>query len=267
MVSRLWVVLLALAGCAASPLSRPGAYQASDADVSITRIAHGSVIVALGRTPLLVDPWFHPRLLFHRTEPLGLLPDALPPLHGILITRAGSHFLDRIALHALAAQGSQIIAPAEIGADLRALGFADVLALPSGAGGAIGDVTVTATPDGGYLLAHGRQRVYIATDALDDDAVTTVRESLGPVTVALLPIGGPRLLGFRRGLDPERAAVLAGQIQADRTIPFRYGLGGGTPLWWYTKDPVDRFVRATRATLPANRVVVLAPGEGWHYSQ
>ena len=38
------------------------------------------MILALGGTRVLVDPWFHSGVVTRQREPLGLTPDGLPPL-------------------------------------------------------------------------------------------------------------------------------------------------------------------------------------------
>ncbi|HJQ84575.1 MAG TPA: hypothetical protein VKA21_10890, partial [Candidatus Binatia bacterium] len=73
------LLLLALAlGCSAVPVPKRSAYHASDADLTVTRIAHAAVIVDFGGTRLLVDPWFHSGFVVRQSEPLGLMPDGLP---------------------------------------------------------------------------------------------------------------------------------------------------------------------------------------------
>jgi L-ascorbate metabolism protein UlaG (beta-lactamase superfamily) len=217
-------LLLAVTGCAVSPTARQVGYQTSNAEVSITRIAHGSVIVGMAGQRLLVDPWFYPRWIFRQSEPLGLLPDALPPLDAILITRDGSGTLDTTALRTLAGRVATVIAPPEAVAALGELGFTTVTAVATGSSATLGPLTVHATADGGYVVVQDATRVFVAADPADVAATTAEVARFAPLTVALLPIGGRRLLGLRRGLDPEGAAAWAAQLDANRTIPYRYGL-------------------------------------------
>ena len=260
-------LLLAISGCAVSPAARSVGYQTSNVDVSITRIVHGSVIVGMRGTRLLVDPWFYPRWIFRQSEPLGFLPDALPPLDAIVITRDGMAALDTTALRALAARVPVAIVPAGAETVLREFGFTTVTGLSAGASTVIGAVIVNAIAAGGYVLAHDATHVYLASDPDDMARVTADVERFVPLTVALLPIGGPRLLGFRQGIDPERAADWAVPLAATRTIPYRYGLAGGEPLYSYANDPADRFRRATRGRLSADRIVILNTGDGWHHNR
>ena len=66
------------AGCVAIPFPRGSTYHGSDADLGVTRVIHGSLILELGHTRLLLDPWFHSSFLTQQKEPLGLTPDAPP---------------------------------------------------------------------------------------------------------------------------------------------------------------------------------------------
>ena len=79
------VVLAVLAACTALPLPREGAYHPSDAELGVTRIVHGSLILELGKTRLLVDPWFHSGFTTRQTEPLGITPEHLPDIAAVLL--------------------------------------------------------------------------------------------------------------------------------------------------------------------------------------
>src|SRR5207244_8124288 len=101
------VVVLAAAAlaaaCSALPVPRRSSYHAADADLSVTRIVHGAIILELGATRLLIDPWFHSGFVVRQREPLGLTPDGLPSVAAVLLTHGhGDHF-DETALARLAA--------------------------------------------------------------------------------------------------------------------------------------------------------------------
>ena len=49
-------------------------------------------------------------------------------------------------------------------------------------------------------------------------------------------------------------------------IPIAYGAAGGFPFVWYTDEPLVKFRGAAKdAGLEPEQVVVLEPGESWHY--
>jgi len=66
--------ILVIAACSAVPLPRRSGYHASDADLTVTPIAHGALILDLHGVRLLVDPWFHSGFIVRHADPLGLTP-------------------------------------------------------------------------------------------------------------------------------------------------------------------------------------------------
>lgn len=268
------VLLLTLAACARLPQPKPAPYQASDAAVSVTRIVHGSVVVALRRTQLVVDPWFQGGTPFHQTEPLGLLPDSLPPLDAVLLTDdRGDHF-DETALRALATRVPVVIVPTGLDTRLAGFGFQKLVALAPWSETIVGDVTVTAVPSvpagsgSGYLLTRETTRVWVAAETHGGPDLDALADRLRPLDVALLPVGGRSVFGVGGALNPETAAAFAARLDAQRTIPYHYGAAGGTPVMWYADRAGERFAAAAkRAKLAGSRIVVLRPGDGWHYSR
>jgi L-ascorbate metabolism protein UlaG (beta-lactamase superfamily) len=108
--------------------------------------------------------------------------------------------------------------------------------------------------------------MYVAGDTRWFDELVDVATAFPDLDVALLPIGGERMLGFRRTMGPHDAARAAALLKPRRVIPIAYGAAGGFPFVWYSSDPVNRFREETKtAGLAPERVVVLEPGESWHY--
>ncbi len=261
-----------LAACGPVPVARRSAYHPSDADLSVTRIVHGSVILELGGTRVLVDPWFHSGILSRQVEPLGLTPDGLPPVAAVLLTHEHGDRFDEHALRDLAAHVPEAVAPAELQNRLAQLGFRHVTALGWWDRTTLGEVTVTAVParhsvpENGYVLEAGGVSVYVAGDTRPFPELVDVATRFPHLDVALLPIGGRRLLGFGREMSPEEAAAAAAMLAPRRVIPIGYGARGGFPLHWYAWNPTERFVKAcAQQGLDQGRVVVLEPGESWHY--
>jgi L-ascorbate metabolism protein UlaG (beta-lactamase superfamily) len=263
---------LLLAACTGIPLPREGTYHPSDADLSVTRILHGSLVLEAAKTRLLVDPWFHSKLATRQAEPLGLTPDRLPDVAAVLITHRHAGHFDPAALEELAKKTPRAIAPPSVADALRALGFREVTPLDWWQHTTVGTLTVTAVPanhrvpENGYVVAAGRVRAYLAGDTRWFDGLVDVATAFPEVDVALLPVGGERMLGLRRTMGPEEAARAAALLKPRRVIPIAYGVSGGFPFVWYAKDPVGRFREAAKAEgVAAERIVVLEPGESWHY--
>jgi L-ascorbate metabolism protein UlaG (beta-lactamase superfamily) len=261
-----------LAGCTAVPLPREGPYHPSDADLTVTRILHGSLVLELGTTRVLVDPWFHSGVFTRQTEPLGLTPDRLPDAAAVLLTHRHPGHFDRDALVGIARKTPRAIAPPPLAQELGALGFQEVTALDWWQDTTVGPLRVTATPashpvaENGYVVASNRVRIYVAGDTRWFDGLVDVATAFPGVDVACLPIGGERLLGFARTMGPEEAARAAALLKPRRVIPIGYGAAGAFPLVWRARKPLVRFREAVAAQgFPPEHVVVLAPGESWHY--
>jgi L-ascorbate metabolism protein UlaG (beta-lactamase superfamily) len=261
-----------LAACTAVPLPREGNYHASDADLSVTRILHGSLVLELAKTAVLVDPWFHSSVWKRQTEPLGLTPDHLPATAAVLVTSHHAGHFDAEALADLAKHTPRAVAPPALADRLRDLGFSDVTALEWWSDTTIGAVRVTAVPAGrsgpqnGYVLGTERVHVFVADDTHRIDGLVDVATAFPDLDVAFLPIGGTRVAGFARTMGPHDAAKAAALLKPRRVVPIDYGAAGGFPFVWYASDPVAGFRTAAAAEgLAPERVVVLEPGESWHY--
>jgi L-ascorbate metabolism protein UlaG (beta-lactamase superfamily) len=266
--------LVALAGCAAVPVPRRATFHGSDADLGVTRIVHGSLIVEMRGARFLVDPWFYSGLVRRQREPLGLTPESLPSVAAVLLTHAHPDHFDARALRDLAATVPQAVARPELTARLRELGFREVVPLDWWEQTTIADVTITAVParhaepENGYVLDAGGVQAYLAGDTRFFPELVDVATRFPALAVALLPVGGERLLGFPREMGPDEAAEAAELLGAKRVIPSGYGERGAFPLLWHAGRPVERFVEACgKRGIAPERIVVLEPGQSWHYYQ
>jgi len=273
-IRRLRVLGLAAAlaaGCTAQPRPRALSYHPSDADLSVTRIVHSSVIVEMRRTRFIIDPWFHSGLVTRQTEALGLIPEGLPAAAAVLITHGHPDHFDPQVLEAIARTTPRVVAPPELHARLAALGFTRIDDLRWGEEVVVDGITVHAVPashavrENGYVLDGGGVSLYDAGDTRYSDQLPTIAAAFPHLDVALLPIGGLRLLGLPREMSPEDAARAAELLAPRKVIPIGYGAGGGTPIWWRAGSPLDRFIAAcAERGIPRSRIVVLEPGESWH---
>ena len=264
--------LLLVVGCAGLPLPREGTYHASDADLAVTRIVHGSLVIDMASTRLLVDPWFYSGFITRQTEPLGLTPDNLPAAAAVLITHRHAGHYDPTALADIAQETPRAIVPPSMADAVRALGFREVTPLDWWDRTTVGPITVTAVPashgarENGYVLTTDRIHTYLAGDTRWFEGLVDVASAFPDLDVAFLPIGGEQVLGFRRTMGPDEAAKATALLNPRRVIPIAYGAAGGFPLVWYADDPVASFREAAReAGVAAERLVVLEPGESWHY--
>src|SRR5262245_15694043 len=137
--------MLAIA-CGAIPVPKRAVYHPSDADLSVTRIVHGSVLVEMAGTRVAIDPWFYSGFLVRQGEPLGLTPDGLPTLQAVLLTHDHGDYLDERALRTLAATVPQVVARPALHARLAALGFRQVTDASWWDTVRVGTIEVTAVP-------------------------------------------------------------------------------------------------------------------------
>ncbi len=268
----LLAVAAAALACGRIPVPRASPFHPADADLSVTRIVHGSLILDLRGTRVVVDPWFHSGLFRRQNEPLGLLPETVPDAAAVLLTHEHPEHFDPQALKLLAARVPEAIGPPKMHSRLEGLGFRKVTDLGWWDKAHVGDLLVTAVParhgvpENGYVLEMGGVGAYVAGDTAWFPEVVDVATRFPHLDVVLLPVGGKRLFGFRREMGPEEAARAAAILNPRRVIPIGYGETGGFPVRWFARNPVERFVdECKKRGIGNDRVVVLEPGESWHY--
>lgn len=144
---------------------------------------------------------------------------------------------------------------------------------------AVGAVTVRAVPahhDGrrlpgsrhrgpalGFVLDDGHTRVWFAGDTGLFDELAAI----GPVDVAVVPVGGWGPTLGPHHLDPEQAAVAVTRVGAADAVPVHYGTlwpvglrASGAAFRHRFVEPGARFATALRALEPGARAHVLAHG-------
>lgn len=260
-----------LAACTTTPQPKTGPYHPSDAPVSVTRIVHGSYLLDLAGIRLLVDPWYFPRGFLDQQEPLGLTPRSLPRIHGILITHGHRDHLDTRALAALPDRSVDVVVRPGLRDTVTEIGYERVTELDWWGSIHIAGLLIHAVPadhtteENGYVVEAGSVTVYAAGDTRFFPGLAEIARRFPPIDVALLPIGGARCLGMRTEMGPRDAARAVALLDAQRVIPTHYGAAGPPPLYWTARRPVERFREELAAAGLEGRLVVLAPGDSWHY--
>jgi len=267
------LVLALLAACTTIPLPRESTFHPSDADLAVTRIIHGSFVLELHGTRLLVDPWFHSSLLTRQREALGLTPATLPKLNAVLLTGDDVTRFDPAALHDLAAGTPRAVVPPALRERILALGFHDVTGLAWWERTDVDGVTITAVPtsagprENGYVLVSQAARLYVAGDTKPFADLVDVATAFPNLDVAILPIGGRRRFGFARQMTPEQAADAAALLKPARVIPSSFGATSSSPFVSFPADPVGDFRKAMERKGLGARLLILEPGESWHYTK
>ena len=272
--ARLYVALglaALIAGCTTTPQPKTGPYHPSDAPVSVTRIVHGSYLLDLAGVRVLVDPWYFPRGILGQQEPLGLTPRSLPRIHVILITHDHGDHLDLRALAALPDRSAEVIVRPGLAEKVAEVGYGRVIELSWWESVNVSGIAIHAVPadhstdENGYVLQAGAVTVYAAGDTRFFPGLEEIAGRFPAIDVALLPIGGARWFGFRTEMGPRDAARAVAMLKPRRVIPTHYGAGGPPPFYWTVSNPVEKFRQALTGAGAADRLVVLAPGDSWHY--
>jgi len=261
-----------LSACSPIPLPRQSPFHPSDADLGVTRIVHGSFVLELHGTRLLLDPWFHSGVLTSQDEPLGLLPAALPTSAAVLVTGDAFDHFDGAALHDLATTVPRAVAPPALRERLLGLGFHEVTGLAWWEHTDVDGVTVTAVQASdaranGYVLVSHDARLYIAGPTGAFEGMVDIAVAFPHLDVAILPIGGRRNFGTLHEMTPEQAAAAAATLGAARVVPSDYGAQSRSPWVWYAGDALERFRHAMSEHGLADHLLVLETGESWHYAK
>ena len=240
-----------------------------DGVLSVTMVRCSTLLLSCGGLTLLTDPWFgmHLRGLPCLRRP-GLAVGDLPPLDALLVSHLHPDHFDRRAVASLRPLPRALFPP----------GALERVDVPPGAEWSelaawestrVGDVEVTAVPgphtlpgpDEVNFVVHfpGYGAVFFGGDAkLDRDVLSRVARELGPIRMALLPVGGTRIFGKRTVMNPRDAEEAADILDAERIVPIHEG---GI---WLSVPPASLHPGRARALArrgQAHRVVVLREGE------
>lgn len=253
---------------------------------SLTWLGHASFLVRMGGKVVLTDPFLSEAASpFSSIGPKrfagpGLAAEDLPPVDVVVISHNHYDHLDLRTLRRLPGKASvRLVVPRGVGPLVRGLGFLEVHELRWGESLEVGDLRVAAAPVihfsgrglfdhdttlwAGYVLEAPAQRIFFAGDtAYHPTAFKALRERIGPVDLALVPIGAyePRQMMGHVHVNPEEAVAIARDLQARRAVAMHWGtivLSTEPPF-----EPPQRFRAAGRtAGLDDDRLWVMAIGE------
>ncbi|UUN30226.1 MBL fold metallo-hydrolase [Streptomyces sp. FIT100] len=247
--------------------------------VEVTWWGHATCTVVDSGVRVLTDPLFVGRLAHLRRRRGELPPPEAAVAEAVLVSHLHSDHLHLPSLARLS-PGTLLVVP--LGAQravpgLRRLDGVRITEVGPGDEVAVGEVRVRAVPalhDGrrlpigprrspalGYVI-RGEARTYFAGDTgLFDE----MAEAVGPVDVALLPVGGWGPFLGHGHLNPDRAARALAALAPRSAVPVHYGtywpigLDAVRPHEFHS--PGDEFVRKAARLAPSVAVHRLGHGE------
>lgn len=237
----------------ASLRPRPGAAEriahvpeALDLDPGLTWIGHATFLARLDGVRFLTDPVFSERaspLAFAGPKRLvapGVALSDLPKVDFAVVSHDHYDHTDLAAVRSLAARGVRFVAPLGVGALLREAG-ADAIELDWWQSAEVCGLRVHCVPAqhfsgrglfdrnrrlwAGFVVEGAARRLYHAGDTGYFGGFAEIGARLGPIDVALLPIGAylPREMMQRVHMDPDEAAQAALDLRARAAVGMHFG--------------------------------------------
>jgi L-ascorbate metabolism protein UlaG (beta-lactamase superfamily) len=233
-----------------------------------------TLLLEWGGVRLLTDPWFagHLRGLPCFRSP-GLTEAQVGRVDAVLVSHLHPDHFDRRALERLRPPPPLVLLPPGARGRLGRAWPPSHVELAPWQARTIGSVTVTAVParhtgPGPDEVNHvldlpGWGRVYFGGDArLDRDLFVTIAARFAPIRLALLPVGGTRILGKRTVMAPADAWEAARTLQAEAVVPIHEGgLWLSVPPLSLHPGRARHLARLAEQAGSGPRVVVLAEGE------
>lgn len=295
----LCILTLALGGVAAAQqqataprytLNIPAAAPAAQADHSVQFIGTATVLIRYGGLTILTDPNFlhkgdHVHLGYgltsqRQTDP-AIAFDALPPVDLVLLSHLHDDHFDKLVREKLK-RSTPIVTTESAVDDLRALGFTAVIGLGTwqdvqvtkggttlrltAMPGRHGPVAVAALLPAvmGSMLdfssAAGRYRIYVSGDTMVYRDIEEIPRRFPGVDLALLHLGGTRILGIVTvTMDAKEGVKMLKLIAPHRAIPIHYN------DYDVFKSPLSDFQKAVQEAGLAEKVGYLKHGETYRF--
>jgi L-ascorbate metabolism protein UlaG (beta-lactamase superfamily) len=238
-----------------------------------TFIGHATFLIQTTAGNILTDPmysqragpfnWIGPR----RVRQPAVRFDDLPPIAMVLLSHNHYDHCDLRTLAMLAKRFDPIVVtPVGNGRVARSAGMRRVEELDWWQSATTSSMPVTLTPAhhfsargpfdknralwGGFLITIGRVRIYFAGDTAYAPFFRDVRQRLGPIDLAFLPIGAyePRWFMHVVHMNPAEAVQAHLDLEASQSIAMHFG------TFQLTAEGMDEPVRDLASALDANGV-------------
>lgn len=256
-------------------------------DNSLFFVGTATTLLRLGPFTVLTDPNFMHRGqwsyfgqgLFsrRRTEP-AVQPAQLPPLTAVLLSHLhGDHF-DRVARRELD-RDVPILSTTQAARKLTKSGFRETVGLSTWGSETFHDrdatLTVTAVPARhtagplnhllpavmGSVLEYRSTadalplRIYVSGDTVMHDDLTLIRDRFPLLDLAVLHLGGTRVLGVLLSMDHRQGVDLMELLEPTAAVPVHYDDYG------LFTSPISSFLTEVRDRAPVSAVRMLHPGD------
>ena len=262
----------ALSGPPPSPLEAKLQGQPGKAlgPISLTRVAHASVLLDFGNATVLTDPWFSEKTHYYHGEPLGITMDQLPRLTAVV---ASHEHYDHFDIDTFANYPDKAV-PFFVGPNMveatKAAGFTNVRELRPWESATVGPLTITAAPaahkvpEVTFIIQANGSTVYFGADTRLIPELDELPKRFPSIQLALFAVNGLSVLGEQVVMNAEQAADLAGRLGAEVAVPIHYRFHGS----WFTDSFIlsydgtpERFITALKNHAPATKGLILEPGQ------
>jgi L-ascorbate metabolism protein UlaG (beta-lactamase superfamily) len=249
------------------------------ADAIVTFIGHSTFLIQTAAGNILTDPMYSRRAGPwnvagpRRVRQPAVLFDDLPSISTVLLSHNHYDHCDLRTLARLAKRFDPcVVTPLGNGALVRSTGIRRVEELDWWQEATTTALPITVTPAhhfsarcpfdrnrtlwGGFMLLAGRLRVYFAGDTAYASLFRDVRQRLGPIDLALLPIGAyePRWFMQPIHMNPAEAVQAHLDLEAAESIGMHFG------TFQLTTEGIDAPLRALEEARRARNV---SPARFW----
>lgn len=209
---------------------------------SITWIGHATFVVRMGSVTIATDPVWSDRIsrVVPRWAPPGVPLADVPKIDVVTISHNHHDHLDLMTLRRIGPDALYVTLVGN-GALLKRRGFNNVVELDWWEHHDVGGVRITAVPArhwsmrtpfdrnetlwGGFVYSGAGRSVYHAGDTAMFDGFAEMRDRLGAIDYALLPIGAyePRWFMKPQHMNPEDAADAYAALGARHLVAMHWG--------------------------------------------
>lgn len=242
-------------------------------ELTITRIAHATVLIDFDGHAILTDPWFSQKFTYYQGEPFGIPLASLPHLTGVVVSHGHYDRYDMQAFQVCPDKQIHFAVKRGIAEKARKVGFSNIFELDAWETAMLGPIKVTAVPgihgipEVTYILEYEGLTVYFGGDTLLIPELNEVAVRFPHIDLALLSVNGLRIRPmFNRQvvMDPQEAAELCRILHPHYAVPIHYAYTGGPigdHLLEKHEGTPEAFVQAAAKLAPETITRILAPGE------